>query len=78
MAPVRGFEPRYAGLEAAVLPLDDTDVAGENDGQRSRNLSAGDALFCRLNYVLESWITGMGSNHRHPGSEPGVLPLNYP
>lgn len=26
MAPVRGFEPRYAVLETAVLPLNDTDM----------------------------------------------------
>ena len=23
-------------------------------------------------------LRGLGSNQRHPGSEPGVLPLNYP
>ena len=23
-------------------------------------------------------LRGMDLNHRHPGSEPGVLPLNYP
>lgn len=42
------------------------------------SLNQGCSLAHRRSARSSGWITGMGSNHRHPGSEPGVLPAELP
>ena len=59
---VGGDRPNRTGLillcRQVHKPICQVTTNGESDGQRSRNLRAGGAVFCQLNYALMNGSRG--------------------